>query len=324
MKEPTYQEAIAKAWQVVWHHKILWVLGLLAALLGQFGLGDFFSRIWLLFAKGSINGSLFWTQNTGLIWPSAMSWQNVVGIVWLAGLVLALFIGLVVLAVISQGALIAYITFWFKNKSYSDIPKAWNKGAERFWSVLGVNVVYKITLCLLLVGSSYLLKLYFGDNTLILTVALVIILSLALFLYLVVSIVYIYTLGYVVVENKKFFIAVNKAWRLFIDHILVSFEVGILLMFLNLFLVLVAVSSLLLAFLPSLIIWIVAGLTNLMVLGVLGLLVGLFLWLLLVVLIGGFFNAFTTGAWMYLFMKMHKEGMGSRVLHWTGKLFKRK
>ena len=323
MREPTYQQAIAKAWQVVWHHKILWILGLVAAFLGQFGLGDFFGRMWLIFFKDSASNDLFWVKITKIIWPSNLDWQNIVGIAWLGLLVLVICLAVVVVAVVSQGALIAYTTSWFKSSRYSNISKAWHKGVEHFWGLLGINVLYKLVMVLLLCSAGSLLKMYYEMSGLWIMLILVFVLSGILLFYLIISIVYIYALGYVIVDNKKMGTALESAWKLFGRHILVSFEVGIFLMLLNLLLVVVLASSLLVAFFPSLLIWLVAGYTNIIVLSILGLIIGMLLWLILLVLISGFFNAFGTGAWMYLFIKMHKEGVSSRMVHYVKKLFGR-
>jgi hypothetical protein len=69
------------------------------------------------------------------------------------------------------------------------------------------------------------------------------------------------------------------------------------------------------AFLPAMLIWIAAGITNTVVLAAVGFSVGVFLWVVLIVLIAGFFNAYTTSAWVFLYMKMHKEGIPSRMIH---------
>jgi hypothetical protein len=49
MKEPTYRQTLAQAWNLVWHHKVLWILGLLSVFLGQLGFSDMFGRVWSFF-----------------------------------------------------------------------------------------------------------------------------------------------------------------------------------------------------------------------------------------------------------------------------------
>ncbi len=319
MTEPTYQQAISKSWHIVWHHKILWGLGLLAALLGQFGLGDFFGRVWLILSKGTIGFS--WL-NLNYDW-SGMGWQSILGLVWLVGIVLILSAGLICLLIITQGALISYLAACFKNDRYHDLTKAWHNGASHFWAILGVNLIYRLIFCLLLFSSGILLKLFVNNNNLSILLLLSVSLAVILFFYLLVSIIYIYTLGYAVIDKKKVVDAIILAWRLFSRHVLVSFEVGIVMMFFNLILVIFLVTSLILAFLPSVVVWLVAGLIDMVGVAIFGLLLGLFLWLLIVLWSAAVFNVFNTGVWVYLFMKMHKEGVVSRLVGWAGVLFKK-
>ena len=69
------------------------------------------------------------------------------------------------------------------------------------------------------------------------------------------------------------------------------------------------------AFVPAILIWFAAGITNTVILAAVGFFLGISLWVVLIVLLAGFFNAYTTSAWVFLFMKMHKEGINSRVIH---------
>jgi len=60
MQEPTYRDALSHAWHTVWHHKILWIFGLLSLFVGQFGANDFIGKIWMVtknnFSIGQYHG----------------------------------------------------------------------------------------------------------------------------------------------------------------------------------------------------------------------------------------------------------------------------
>ena len=45
MHEPTYRQALGRAWQFTWHDKTVWILGLLAVLAGQWGLSNIVSKL---------------------------------------------------------------------------------------------------------------------------------------------------------------------------------------------------------------------------------------------------------------------------------------
>jgi len=67
-------------------------------------------------------------------------------------------------------------------------------------------------------------------------------------------------------------------------------------------------------FFPTLLLWFIAVLTGKAVLFTLGMVIGGAFFLLFVFLLWSFFQVFTVSVWTYLFMKMHKEGVRSRVI----------
>jgi hypothetical protein len=46
-----------------------------------------------------------------------------------------------------------------------------------------------------------------------------------------------------------------------------------------------------------------------------GFVVELFLFAVMLAIVGAIFNAFMTSAWMYFFMRMHHQGLGSRIFN---------
>jgi hypothetical protein len=319
MKEPTYRQTLVYAWHVVWENKILWILGLLSIFVGQLGFSDFFGRIWSLFdaslsQKGVSLLPLLKLDISGGIW-------NMLGIIWLAIICISIITLLIFLAVSSQGALIAYAAQWFKTGQHQTLAKPWKTSLKHFWNVLWVNLIRQAVMFLLLLTFTVMANYFFNSPTIAQGFLFAFLSVVSLFVSLVFSAVTVYTLCYVVLDGKGLVKSISKAWLLFSDHLLVSLEVGALLMFMTLLLVVVIIAGSFLAFLPAALIWIAGGITNLVVLAAVGLVVGIFLLLLFITLVAGFFNAFTISAWVFLFMKMHKEGVSSRVIHFFRYMF---
>ena len=321
MKEPSYYDAIVHSWQVVWHHKTLWALGLLSAFLGQFGLSDFFARLWFLQTNGAVLNLAqgFWA-NFGFVNQASLTAGNIAGLIWLGLLGLGIMIVLIFVAITAQGALIIYVSAWFKNKKYSDFYKAWHKSVSLFWSMFWVVAVFRLV-CVFMLGLAALIIKYYsilqsGSYQFLIGFSL----GLILFFYLVFSIIYIYSLAYVVVDNNRARQALSKAVKLFSRHLLVSLEVGVMLVFFNLVLFVLLATVLILAYIPALIIWIFAGIFNLTALAKFGFALGALLWIIMIVLSASVFNAFNIGAWTYLFVKMHKHGISSRIVDFFGRL----
>ena len=321
MKEPTYRQTLIYAWHAVWENKILWILGLLSVFLGQLGFSDVLGKIWsIVDASLGANGltliPLLELDISGGIW-------SMFGIVWLAVICLSLLALLIFLAVTSQGSVIAYAANWFKTGKHSPVVKPWQKSVKHFWSILFVNIIRQVVMFVLLLGFVYGANHFFDSRTVGQGFAFALVSVLVLIVSLLISCLSVYTLCYVILDGKGLAASFKKAWRLFAEHVLVSIEVGVLLMLLNFFLVLLLVAGSFFAFLPALLIWVAGGITNLVILATVGLVVGIVLLLLFIALVAGFFNAFTISAWVFLFMKMHKEGLASRTIHFFRYMFSR-
>lgn len=320
MKEPTYRQALAQAWNAVWHNKVLWIFGLLSVFLGQLGFSDVFGKVWTLSELGMREKALillpkFSLNMSGDVW-------SLLGIILLGGIGVSIVILIIFLGATSQGALIASAAEWFKSGKHQKAAKSWKHGLTHFWNILWVNVLRKIALVLLLLvfglGLKYFLDSQAAGSSFLFAVSLVLLLLLSLF----VSTLAVYALCYVVIDGKGMGSAIKKSWRLFTRHILVSLEVGVVLLLLNFVLLAVITVSAFVAFLPATFIWLIAGATNTVALAAVGFVLGMFLWLVFLGFIAGFFNAYTTSAWTFLFLSMHIQGVSSRMIHFFKHLFR--
>ena len=123
----------------------------------------------------------------------------------------------------------------------------------------------------------------------------------------------IYAAGYVVVEEYTFIKSLKAAWKLFLSHKLVSLEVGVILLACNVVLAAFVAGGLVLTVLEGILFWLVfnaMGVPGLFVIGTV-LLAGIFF--LFIMFAQSIFTVFTTTTWTYLFMKMHKKGIRSRL-----------
>jgi MFS family permease len=225
----------------------------------------------------------------------------------------------------AQGACAAYALEWYK-KGTADAAKAWARGVKHFWRVLIINICRKLfalaIMALFLFCLSYIMDSQAGWLT---NFAIALIPGLLFFVYVGIYAVSIFSIGYVVATSAKLPEAVAKGYRMFIEHVLVSLEVGIVLVFLNILAVGAVFLSFFLAFTPSLILWLVAGALSgtPAVLVAVGLFLGIFFWLVFLVLTAGIFNAYNIGVWMHLFVKMHHVGIPSRIVRFLHRIFGR-
>lgn len=316
MLEPSYRQALGHALNLVWRHKILWVLGLLSVFVGEMGLSNFLGELW---------GKFVTPDNSW--WPD--SW-NVLRItngmqffwfVWLVIIVVAIAAFVVIASVCAQAALIYCAQHWYRFHSVPKLPDAWHHGAKHFWSILAINVLEKFLLGVILtvvVSAAPLLANGFGNF-----IFTIILFAAAAFAAFWVSIISIYSLGYIVLDSAPVIEAVGRAAQLAHRHLLVSLELSAILLLCNVLVAWVISFGSLIVLIPSFLVSIVGAASGVGVL--INFAVGLYMifFVVFVMLLGAFFNSFTTGAWMYLFMKMHHEGLKSRLFHFVNVLRKK-
>ncbi len=320
-KEPTYLEALTYSWHQVRSHKLLWLYGLFAAFLGQVGLMDLAMKMGFASSTYALYPS--WLALPSILRPSVISQLGFTleGWTWLAFVIVTLLafgVFFVFVAIVSQGALIASVAQSTKRKAVPNVDKAWHTGVAHFWRLFFINVFKKISLVLLAVmigwatlNAAVETTTSVGDMLMFFGVFI-----LAVIVGLVVSFLAIYAAGYVVVEEYPLFTAIEEAWRLFLAHWLVSIEVGLVILFFNVLIGLVSFIALFVSILPTLVLWFVAIKMGSYLLVSIALLIGLFIFALFIIFLGSIFTVYTTSAWTYLFMKMHKHGMASRILRW--------
>ncbi|OGH71518.1 MAG: hypothetical protein A2921_01595 [Candidatus Magasanikbacteria bacterium RIFCSPLOWO2_01_FULL_43_20b] len=293
-----------------------------AAFLGQMGFLELISRTSLTAATRlspfGLAGSI-WAMVKAFV-TADVEWQMPLDAwAWLGWLVVSvggIFLLLLFVSVVSQGALIEATAFSVRKKNLPDVGRCWHMGVKHFWSLFLINIFRWVIFCglVLVVSIAALNVLLIGNFADAVLFILLFILATAV--GMVLSFLVVYSAAYVVVEEKKLGKAIEHAWRLFLDHWLVSIEVGIIVLFLNIVVGVVVLLGFMLTFLPTLISWFIALLTSNANLWTAGLIAGAFFFVLFVIFVGSIFTVFTTAVWTYLFMAMHHVGIKSRMLHW--------
>ena len=319
--EPSYREAIKNASVLVWKNKSLWVFGILAALfVSPFGLGGFWGQF-LLVGKESLAISYF-------PWSGMFHWlvnsdpASFVSLVWFLEIILAVFAIVIFISVCSQTSLIINSCEYYKKKTHSKLADTWHKSYRYFWKIFGIDLIRKLLLALLVAFTA---GLWFITSVNDFWTSLFLILSfiIVIFLVLTISSITVYASGYVVIDNESFWGSLKKGFLLFKDHFLVSFEISLLMLALDLVLASFISTIIVLAFVPATVLWFLAALFNSLFLLNFSIVLSILIITIFIILLGGFYNAFNTGTWMYLFMKMHHRGIFSRIGHLFIKLFQK-
>lgn len=326
MKDPTYSSALRESWRLTWQHKSLWSFGLFAMLLGQLGIAELLFKVGMSSRTGEIGG--VWKYIVFLLNP--MNWvevfkameknaETILWFIWMMITLIGLAAVIVFVAVVCQGAIIhAAAQYTKKKKGLPDEGKAWHIAAKHFWKLFWLNVLRKLVLfvsALAVAWAAVYAATFPGfGNWIFLIVFLA-----AVLIGIILSIMLVYAAGYVLEEEYSLGEAISAAANLLSKHWLVSFEVGLILVFMNaVLLILLFVGLVYLFFFPILVasnISPLVGGTEVLRAG------GLFAYMLYgfyAVTLVAVFTVYINTCWTYLFMKMHTHGVESRVRHYLG------
>ena len=299
MREPIYRKALNKSFQLVLHHKILWIFGVLSLLLGQLGWNNFIGSLTVV----SKEQQSFLSYFLAIPWNDLWQGGNFFWSLWLVFLLVAISLSVLLLAVIAEGALIAAATSWYRGVKEVKIDEAWNKGVRNFNRLLFVHLGKKFLLVLLLVVVNFLTTSSSSQSDFVNSFSVIAIVAIGLFFALVVSSVGIFAAGYVVDRDLPVLESVKRAFELFKNHILVSLELSVILLFIQMFAVLLFIFMSTWFLVPFVSFSVIGGLTGSYPLILTGLMSSVVLFFMVAALIGGILNAFTVSSWMYLFMK---------------------
>ncbi|PIT88396.1 MAG: hypothetical protein COU29_01240 [Candidatus Magasanikbacteria bacterium CG10_big_fil_rev_8_21_14_0_10_36_32] len=320
MSEPTYRQALFQAWRLVWHNKILWIFGLLSMLFaGSFGADNFIGKLLTALSDGKATFLANFKLRSFLNFTPI----NAIGLVWLAGIMIAIGLFIIFVSICSRASLLIATAEFYRHKIIPKFSLIWHSSIKYFWQILSIEMIKKILLITILIIFTAIWQQLPNLNSLWQTPLAFLILGVIICLSLIIISVAIYASGYAVIDKKSLLTSITSGWKLFRRHILVSLEISLILLLIDLLVLFLLLGVFSVAFVPSLLIWIVAATVGNYVMATIGFLLGLFILVILIAFVGAIYNTFTTSVWMYMFMKMHHENIFSRIFHHVGNFFKK-
>jgi len=297
-----YRDILKKAWQLTFRNPFLWFFGLFAALAGNGEEYDsFFSNVQfvgnvqlnldeLTAARADGRWTEFWDNIGG-------AFGNNIGAIIL--LLLASLIALFLFAwiiTVSQAALIRATTKTEDGKPISFLD-SFSTGIRHFWKLLGLNVTMLLIIYLpLTVLGLPILFIYLANPS----VTWAMILGLIIFILLipvgiVVAFLTKYAAAYIVIKQAKVYQSLRLAWKLFLKNWLITIELGLLLLIINVAYTLIVVSVLTMLGLP---------LTR----------TGIATFTVVVIILGSFYTVFRYATWTFLFRQIVEDKGTAKLL----------
>jgi len=325
---PFYRNILKHAWAITWRHKYLWIFGIFAALLGNGGEFEI-----LLNNAGANPAQALFPSWQGVAATGVFHWGtlanlgkllkndtlNMLIVLVTCLIILAIFIFVVWLVVVSQAALVNNTAAIIKQKK-NNLKDGWRSGVINFWPVLGLNVLVKAVIYVLLVAIS-LPAIFWNTNfsaNLFYILALVIMVPVAIILSFIAK----YAIAYAVVNKYSVGRAIRHGWRLFKDNWLISFEMAVILFFINLLVGLAIVLAILVLAVPFLFLGLIFYYAFSLLGSWLVAILAFASFLFIVVTTGAALAVFQIASWTGLFLELDKKGGVSKLVRVVNNLVK--
>ncbi|MFH0956047.1 MAG: hypothetical protein V1801_02435 [Candidatus Falkowbacteria bacterium] len=325
---PFYRNILKQAWVLTWRNKYLWWFGIFAALLGNGG------EFEILFNNAGANPSqaLFpaWQRvfSTGVFSGHTLAnignllqrdTLNMIFVLIVCLIALAICLFLVWLVIVSQATIVNNSAAIIKQKKHA-LRDGLDAGILNFWPVLVLNIIIKAVIYILLVAIS-LPAIFFQGNfnaNLFYIIALVIIVPVAIILSFIMK----YAVAYVVINKSKVWPAIQQSFRLFKENWLVSFEMAIILFFINLLVGLVIVLAILVLAVPFLFLGLIFYYSFFLAGSWLIAILAFTSFLFIVVTAGAALAVFQISSWTGLFLELEKKSGTSKIVRLVNNMIK--
>lgn len=317
----SYRSILKKAWSIVFKNPYLWFFGLFASFLSIGAeyriltepLSPKNSVDWY-YRLGGLSGNGMWGANTWHMIINNPGRAFLVILIFLLTLAVTLFV--LWLAVSSQLALVKNTEKIIKSKKEKDEDSFHfnlKAGSVKFWPALMFNVLSRIIISILVLIVA-LPMLFPLRGSIVLNVIYVLLFLLFIPAAISISLMMKYAISFLVLKNKKFFVALEESWKLFKNNWLISLEMGLILFgvsFIATLAIVVGVMILSIPFvilgaaflqlLPFVVFWAVTVL-------------GLIVLTLFIVICGSILSAYQIIAWTDLFMRLTTKSGGESKL----------
>ncbi|MBU0721974.1 hypothetical protein KKA93_00755 [Patescibacteria group bacterium] len=323
-----YRTILKQAWELTWRNKYLWWFGIFAALVGNGG------EFEILFNNAGANPgqALFpaWQRiaSTGVFSGHTIAnirnllKQDILNMIFVLVVcltILAICLFLIWLIIVSQAAIVNNSAAIIKQKKPT-IRDGLDSGILNFWPVLTLNIIIKAMIYILLVAVSLPVIFFQGsfNANLFYIIALVIAVPVAIILSFIMK----YAVAYVVINKSKVMSAIKQSCQLFKKNWLISFEMAIILFFINLLVGMVIVLAILVLAVPFLFFGLIFYYSFSLVGFWLIVILAVASFLFIVVSVGAALAVFQISSWTGLFLELQNNKGASKLVRLVNSIVK--
>jgi hypothetical protein len=313
-----YRQILLKAWQITKKFPYLWLLGLLAALLGNGG------EYQVLISQTSNVANQpevlnVWKQSLLTLLPKFnLTTSKVLVLFFTAIITIAIAMVFLWLIISALGGLIKGVAL-ARNNEKSTLKKLLATGSKKFWPVFGLNVIAKIIVYgfLIFVLVPLMLATFSQQknslNLLIIAISFLIFIPLSI----IVSLATKYASAYVMLDGQKMWQSFKNGWRLFNANWLISLEMAFILFVINILVSFLYIIASILIFSPFFFFGIMNTIKAPELFNIL-IYISITILLIFSAFIGAWLATFQISSWVLLYLRLTEGGKAySKIVRWA-------
>lgn len=314
----TYREILKRSWKLSWSPKSIWLFGLLSASLGVGGAitksfnltggQGILLNLWHTLASANVFTFQTLKNIPSLFVVSPISFI-ITALIFLIALIIS--IVLIILAVASQAAIIDTVSKKDAGKKSSYLTGL-SFGLNRFWSILGFNVLIKIASSVAL----FFLLVFALNATSAKLVFFGFIYFILLLIVFVVTFIIRYAICHLILNNDDFITSLKRGKEIFIKNWLTTLEIAFLLFVIEIAILLLARLAITV---DSLIFYVIFIAVSLLKATAIKNIVMFFMFISIVVIVMAFISfyaVFSWSVWTLLTQELEKKNVFSLVKSW--------
>ncbi|MCX6746439.1 MAG: hypothetical protein NTX00_05545 [Candidatus Parcubacteria bacterium] len=315
----SYRNIFKIAWQITIKNKVLWIFGIFASLISLESVYEIiYSQIKQLQNLATLSqglDNLFASQmnyfNSFIYFLDILPHNFSFYLTFVCLLTITLLIFWMIFT--SQIYIVKYSADLYKNKK---IKAAWlfNQSQEKFWSIFILNILSKLVLyASFLVLNLFLFYSFFHTGLSYIVALYIVFLLLFIILAIIISFLTAYAINFVILKNSHIIEAIQEAWQLFSQNILLSLEISFLLFVLKIISLIIVFCSFSLIFVPCLIIYLHALALGSLLGQVMSMTLIILSFFILYFLISAIYTVFYLSSWTIAFIKMSEETIWGKI-----------
>jgi len=317
----SYKNILKNAWQLTVSNKILWLFGVFASFISLEAVYEIIlSQIYQAKKIEIFHLKLLTLYQSQIDYLAGQVFFLNALIKDLSSYFVFIILAVIVfffiwLVFISQIFIIKSAAKLYKNKKL-DASKDLSGSSEKFWPVLGINIITKLIIYAgyLILSLPLLYALLIQDHSAILATNLLFFVLFSVFA-IVISFLTAYATNFIILNDSHIFEAYKQAWQLFSRNVTISFEIALILFLLKIISLIIILCLTFIVVVPLVLLFIIVVDTG----NVLGLIMTLTLMLLFFSLISLFvnaiFTAFYLSTWTLAFIELTQDTFISKLLH---------